>query len=123
MSSAADDSKADQKKADEAREALVSDIQELKKAGDRAVAKVGSGLPWVIGGAAVGLLLMGGAFAVLKSRRRSTFEAGARGWLSQAARAAAVSAASILARRLAERALSQKPSTAAQPKDAALPVS
>ena len=122
MSTAADEAKVEQKKADEARSALVSDIQELRKAGDRAVATVGSRLPWVIGGAAVGVLLLGVSVAVLKSRRRSAFQAGARGWLSTAARAAAVSAASILARRLAERALSQEPARAQQADEAVSPV-
>jgi|SRR6188768_4181147 len=123
MSTAADEAKIEQKKADDARAALVSDIQELRKAGDRVVAKVGSRLPWVIGGAAAGLLLFGVAVAVAKSRRRPAFGAGAPGWLQQATRAAGIAAVSILARRLTERAISTEPLSAHVADQAGAPVS
>jgi hypothetical protein len=108
MSTTEHTAKVAEKSANEARSALVSDMQELRKAGHRVVARVGSRLPWVIGGAAVGLVLAGVAVALLRSKRRSAFEAGVPGWLPQAARATAVSVGSILARRLVERVRSKK---------------
>src|SRR3954469_8926449 len=108
MSSAANREKPARKQADEARSALLSDIQEIRKVGHEAVAKVETRLPWAIGGA-VGLVLVGIAVAVVRSRRRSAFVEGERAWARKAVRAAAVSAASLLGRRLLERSHGEQP--------------
>ena len=92
----------DEKQADKARSALVSDIQELKKAGQQIAHKVDGALPWVIGGA-VGLLAIATVIA-LKPKRRS-FGPARPSVLGTAARAAALSAIGIWARHLATRAV------------------
>ena len=109
-------------KADEARSALVSDIQEIRKVGGELVAKVESKVPWVLG-AAAGLALLGVVVAVVKSRHRSAREPGTRGWLAKALRAAAVSAGSVAARRIVQRALDRPAPKAALAEQSASTIS
>ncbi|MES1176017.1 MAG: hypothetical protein ABUL62_16975 [Myxococcales bacterium] len=85
--------------ADEAKSALITDIKELKGAGQHAVTRAKSALPWVIGGA-VGLVVVG-AIAMKPARRSSAPPS----LLGKLVRAAALSALSILARRLMSRAV------------------
>jgi hypothetical protein len=92
-----------EKQADEARAALVSDIHELKAVGVAAVAKVRSKVPWIVGGAC-GLALLAVLVAVAKPRRRS-FEKPQRPLLGPAVRAAALLATNLLAKRYVERAV------------------
>jgi hypothetical protein len=91
----------DVKEADQARTALISDIQELKGTGRQVVSQARSALPWVIGGA-VGVLAI---VIALKPPRRS-FEA-QPSLLGKAVRAAALSAVGILTRHLLTRALNK----------------
>jgi hypothetical protein len=90
------------KQADQARQALISDIQELKGTGQQVVSRAKSALPWVIGGA-VGVLAIG--VIALQPPRRS-FRA-RPSFLGKAVRAAALSAVGILTRHLLTRALNK----------------
>ena len=94
-----------EKQADEARAALVSDIHELKAVGNAAVAKVRSKVPWIVGGACA-LALLAVVAAVAKPRRRS-FEKPQRPLLRTAVRAAALLATNLLAKRYVERAVNR----------------
>jgi len=94
-----------EKQANEARAALVSDIHELKAVGHAAVAKVRSKVPWIVGGACA-LALLVGVVAVAKPRRRS-YEKPQRPVLGTAVRAAALLATNLLAKRYVERALNR----------------
>jgi len=105
-------SASDSLQADEARSALISDIQDLKQAGHRISHEVNSALPWIVGGA-LGLLAITSAIA-LKPKRRS-FGPSRPSLIGRAARAAALSAIGLLARRLALRAADRAlPATSAQ---------
>jgi hypothetical protein len=90
------------KEADQARQALISDIQELKGTGQQVVSRAKSALPWVIAGA-VGVVAIG--VIALKPPSRS-FRA-RPSLLGKALRAAALSAAGIVARHLITRALNK----------------
>ncbi len=87
---------------DEARDALVSDIEELKSAGASSLATVESKLPWVAGGA-VGLLVVGLGIRVMRPPRRELFVDQRPSFLRKAIRAAALAATGILVRRYVQR--------------------
>jgi len=91
-----------EKQADEARSALVSDIEELKKSGKEALGEASAALPWMVGG---GLAVIAIATAIAMRPARRSFGAPPRSLLGQALRAAALSAVGLLARRLASQAL------------------
>ena len=97
---------AEEKRADEARAALLSDIRELKEEGSAAVEKVESNLPWLAGGA-VGVVALGVAIAVAAKPRRSAFAASrARPSLAgKLLRAAALAAIGYGTRRVVVSAL------------------
>ena len=86
----------DEKRADEARSALVNDLQDLKDAGEKIVGKATSTLPWVVGGA-VGLLAIG-VLATWKPAHRA-LEPPRRSLVGKATRAIALAAVGILIRR------------------------
>lgn len=89
-------------KVDEARDALVGDIEQLKSAGKEALAKGESKLPWVIGGA-VGLLLAVISVAAIRPKPRSVFSPRRPSIPGKLLRTAALSAAGIVARRYVQR--------------------
>jgi hypothetical protein len=86
----------DEKKADQARSALLKDIHDLKGAGEKIVSKATSTLPWVIGGA-VGLIAVG-MLATLKPAHRA-FGPPRRSLLGKATRAIGLAAVGMLTRR------------------------
>ncbi len=93
----------DKQVADDARSALVSDIHELKDAGQAVVSQAQAKLPWVIGGV-VGAIAIGSIAYALTPKRRS-LPARRPTLLGKAVRAAALSAIGIVARRLVTRAV------------------
>ena len=92
----------DEKKADEARSALVKDIQDLKGAGEEIVGKATRTLPWVIGGA-VGLIIIG-VLATSRPAHR-VFRPARRSLLGKATRAIGLAAVGILIRHWATGAV------------------
>ena len=91
-----------EERVDEARDALVDDVQELKAAGTSALADGKSRLPWLIGGAA-GLVVAGLGVRAMKPRRRELFATERPSLFGKAIRAAALAVTGILARRYIQR--------------------
>lgn len=90
---------------DEARDALVSDVQQLKAAGREVIAEAEAKLPWVVGGAA-GLFIAGMAVRAA-TRPRPLFEVRRPSLLGKAIRAAALAGIGILTRRYVTHLVNQ----------------
>ena len=110
---------ADTLRAEQARAALLRDIREIKKMGDKMIEKTETAIhkaPVLLGLGAVGLALVG--VAVFASRRpapRFPGLARERSFLAEAARSAALSALGILSGRITQRLLTAAMADSAQP--------
>lgn len=92
------------KTADQAREALISDIREIKDDGREVLAKVESKLPWIAGGV-VAIAAIGIGIAIASKPRRAFLIPRRQSLFGKAVRAALLSAIGIGTRRLVVRGL------------------
>lgn len=96
---------AEEKQADDARSALISDIRELKDEGQAVVKKVNSSLPW-IAGSALGVVAIGVVIAAAVKPRPTLFASAPRPTLlGKLVRAATLAAIGYGTRRLVVKAL------------------
>ena len=95
-----------EQRADAARAALQSDIQEIKEVSHALTRKFASKTPWLIGGA-VAVVAVGVALALRPGRSVVSFGRPRRSLLGRAVRAAALSALGVVTRRLVLRTLNE----------------